>query len=92
MCWRRTWGKLSSRSEHLYQLFAYLKHLEARGGTHMECESILLYPTATHPVDFRFNKQGHSIRVVTIDLRRAWHEIGVALLELLHSGSHQTAA
>jgi 5-methylcytosine-specific restriction enzyme subunit McrC len=26
-------GKLSARSEHLYQLFAYLKHLEQRAGS-----------------------------------------------------------
>ncbi len=76
-------GKLSSRSEHLYQLFAYLKHLERRGGTHVHSEGILLYPTAARPVDFRFETQGHSIRVVTLDLQPAWEEIRSTLLNLL---------
>jgi 5-methylcytosine-specific restriction enzyme subunit McrC len=35
---QENWGKLSSRSEHLYQLFAYLKHLEAKGGPNRNCE------------------------------------------------------
>lgn len=78
------WGKLSARSEHLYQLFSYLKHLERRGGTHQHCEGLLLYPTATHSVDFVFNTQGHTVRVVTLDLREAWTDIKVRLLDLLN--------
>ena len=77
------WGKLSARSEHLYQLFAYLKHLERRGGTHEHCEGLLLYPTATHSVDFVFDTQGHTVRVVTVDLRETWVDIRATLLNLL---------
>src|SRR4029077_20536403 len=46
---QENWGKLSARSEHLYQLFAYLKHLERRGGVHENCEGLLLYPTRRPP-------------------------------------------
>jgi 5-methylcytosine-specific restriction enzyme subunit McrC len=81
---QENWGKLSARSEHLYQLFAYLKHLERRGGTHEHCEGLLLYPTATHSVDFVFDTQGHTVRVVTLDLREAWNDIKVQLLNLLN--------
>src|SRR5215210_7151669 len=80
---QENWGKLSSRSDHLYQLFAYLKHLEARGGTHRDCEGLLLYPTAARSVDFEFETQGHRLRVVTLDLRPAWQEVRSALLQLL---------
>lgn len=80
---QENWGKLSARSEHLYQLFAYLKNLERRGGAHKHCEGLLLYPTATHPVDFVFDTQGHSIRVVTVDLREEWYDIKTQLLNLL---------
>lgn len=78
------WGKLSARSEHLYQLFAYLKHLERRGGTHEYCEGLLLYPTAMHSVDFMFDTQGHTIRVVTLDLREGWNSIRDRLLDFLN--------
>jgi 5-methylcytosine-specific restriction enzyme subunit McrC len=80
---REHWGKLSARSEHLYQLFAYLKHLERRGAAHEHCEGLLLYPTATHSLDFVFDSQGHTMRVVTVDLRQAWNDIRAQLLKLL---------
>jgi len=76
---KENWGKLSARSGHLYQLFAYLKHLERRGGAHKHCEGLLLYPRATHSVDFVFDTQGHTVRVVTLDLRAGWTDIKVQL-------------
>jgi 5-methylcytosine-specific restriction enzyme subunit McrC len=81
---RENWGKLSARSEHLYQLFAYLKHLERRGGANEHCDGLLLYPTVTHPVDFVFDTQGHTVRVVTLNLREAWNAIRAQLLDLLN--------
>jgi 5-methylcytosine-specific restriction enzyme subunit McrC len=81
---QENWGKLSARSEHLYQLFAYLKHLEQRGGTHEHCEGLLLYPTTTHPIDFMFDTQGHTVRVMTLDLRGVWTDIRGQLLNLLN--------
>jgi len=76
---KENWGKLSARSGHLYQLFAYLKHLERRGGAHKHCEGLLLYPRATHSVDFVFDTKGHTVRVVTLDLRAGWTDIKVQL-------------
>src|SRR5689334_9522544 len=81
---QENWGKLSARSEHLYQLFAYLKHLEARGGAHEHCEGLLLYPTTNHPIDFVFDTQGHTMRVVMLDLREAWTDIRVRMLKFLN--------
>lgn len=80
---QENWGKLSARSEHLYQLFAYLKHLERRGGAHEDCDGLLLYPAATQSVDFTFVTMGHSIRVATLDLRQDWHDIRAQLLKFL---------
>jgi 5-methylcytosine-specific restriction enzyme subunit McrC len=77
------WGKLSARSEHLYQLFAYLKNLERRGGAYTSCEGLLLYPTASHSVDFVFATQGHTVRVLTLDLREPWHNIRARMIALL---------
>jgi 5-methylcytosine-specific restriction enzyme subunit McrC len=81
---RENWGKLSARSEHLYQLFAYLKHLECRGGADVHCDGLLLYPTTIHPVDFVFRTQGHTVRVLTLDLREAWDVVKSRLLNVLN--------
>lgn len=40
------------RCGHLYQLFAYVKNLEARAGPDSCAEGILLYPAVEHNVDF----------------------------------------
>jgi len=72
-----------ARSEHLYQLFAYLNHFERRGEAHKQCKGLLLYPTITHPVDFVFDTQGHTVRVVTLDLREPWIDIKDQLLSFL---------
>lgn len=88
---QENWGKLSARSEHLYQLFAYLKHLERRGGANTHSDGLLLYPTATEAVDLLFDTHGHSLRVVTLDLRRSWNDIKSQLLGLLDPWKHDLA-
>jgi 5-methylcytosine-specific restriction enzyme subunit McrC len=65
------------RSEHLYQLLAYLRNFG--GGA----EGILLYPTAGIAVDQTFILQGHRVRVTTVDLDRRWPEIADSLLALI---------
>jgi 5-methylcytosine-specific restriction enzyme subunit McrC len=85
------WGKLSARSDHLYQLFAYLKQLECRGGSDEHCEGLLLYPTVAHSVDFLFETQGHAVRVVTLNLNQDWNEIRNQMLKLLDPWHADTA-
>jgi len=79
-------------SDHLYQLFAYLKNLEAndhnkknvtRGGDDKNAEGILLYPTVNEDLDLRYEIHGHLIRVATINLNQDWQEIHDDLLSLL---------
>jgi 5-methylcytosine-specific restriction enzyme subunit McrC len=65
------------RSEHLYQLAAYLQNLEPGA------EGILLYPTAGVAVDQSYMLHGHRVRVTTLDLNRPWPEIASTLLSLL---------
>lgn len=82
-CVQEQWGKFTARSDHLYQLFAYLKNLERAGGVNMVCEGILLYPTVTRAIDLRFKVQGHLIRVTTLNLNQHWREIRRDLFSLL---------
>jgi len=68
-------GKTSVRSAHLYQLFAYLKNLETRGGTNADATGILLYPVVDRRLSERFRIQGHTIWVRTVDLNQPWQKI-----------------
>ena len=65
----------SIRSAHLYQLFAYLKNLEPRGGPDAQAEGILLYPAVGQALDLRYRIQSHMIAVRTLDLGRNWKEL-----------------
>jgi 5-methylcytosine-specific restriction enzyme subunit McrC len=75
--------KISARSAHLYQLYAYLRNLEGLGGTNSFAQGILLYPTAADSVDFCFHVAGHRVRVFTLNLNRDWNLIAADLLGLI---------
>lgn len=70
------------KSEHLYQLFAYLKNLEFKGGDYMSADGILLYPTTDKAVQFTTTVQGHRISVRTVNLNQAPAAIRDELLSL----------
>ena len=67
----------------MYQLFAYLKQLEGKGGINRHSDGLLLYPTVVNSVDMTFQTQGHTVRVFTVDLRQEWPVIRQTLLGLL---------
>jgi 5-methylcytosine-specific restriction enzyme subunit McrC len=75
-------GGSKVHSEHLYQLFAYLKNLEPvlPGQT---VEGILLYPTVDTTLDLQYTIHCHRIRVATVDLNVSWREIRDRLLALV---------
>lgn len=75
--------KKTLRSDHLYQIFSYLKNLEARGYPYDSAEGILLYPTVQSEVDASFAVQGHRINVRTIDLTLPSDELKRKLLATL---------
>jgi 5-methylcytosine-specific restriction enzyme subunit McrC len=71
------------RSDHLYQLFAYVKNLERGTGADKHAEGMLLYPTVQEEVNFKAVIQGHKIGAKTIDLAQPWSEIRQRLLSAL---------
>jgi 5-methylcytosine-specific restriction enzyme subunit McrC len=82
--------KKTLRSEHLYQLFSYLKNLEARGHPYDSAEGILLYPTVNSEVSASFSVQGHKIGVRTIDLTLPSEKLKDELIRvLIESDSEQ---
>lgn len=76
-------GSKSFRSENLYQLFAYLKNAEALGPDFAVVEGMLLYPAVDQSIDSQYEVQGHTLRIVTIDLDQEWAAIASGLKSLL---------
>jgi 5-methylcytosine-specific restriction enzyme subunit McrC len=70
-------------SSNLYQMFAYLKNSEAKGGVNTTCEGILLYPTVNEELDVRYKVQGHFMRVKTLNLNQEWQQIHNELLSVV---------
>ncbi|MEO2033613.1 MAG: restriction endonuclease, partial [Planctomycetaceae bacterium] len=91
-CLQSYFNSETIHSSNLYQLFAYLKNLQF--GDHRQIEGILLYPTVEKSFSLQYRIQGHTIRIVTVDLNTSWQEIHQRLLGLLTPtplGSLETA-
>lgn len=71
------------RSGHLYQLFAYLKNSEAKGGLNLQAEGILLYPMVDDEVDANYMIQGHSVKIRTVNLNQEWKQIHERLISVI---------
>lgn len=76
-------------SGNLYQLFAYLKNIEQRGGPDLVAEGVLLYPTIGRTLRESYRMQGHEIRICTVNLAKDWREIRDELLELVSDSFSQ---
>jgi 5-methylcytosine-specific restriction enzyme subunit McrC len=70
-------------SGNLYQLFAYVKNLEARGGPDAKADGMLLYPAIDRKIRLSYEVQGHCISVCTLDLAQEWRNIRKELLDLV---------
>lgn len=71
------------RSGNLYQIFAYLKNLEARGGQDATAAGMLLYPTVDQSLRLDYEILGHNIYVCTLNLNQDWQNIMKELLLLV---------
>jgi len=73
------------KSENLYQLFAYLKNVEVKGGVNETCEGMLLYPQIDQPLNLEYFIHGHKIQVKTVDLNQEWKLIERRLLSIIEN-------
>jgi 5-methylcytosine-specific restriction enzyme subunit McrC len=70
-------------SGHIYQLFAYLKNLEHRGGADGCAEGILLYPVVTDEFNLTYDLHGHKMKICTVNLMQDWKQIDRRLRSLV---------
>lgn len=88
---QRHWDMFTIRSEHLYQLFSYLKNKEVEPGWE-NCEGMLLYPVASRPLSLNYSFGIHQVKVRTIDLNQNWKAIKEDMLRLIGIDSPTCAA
>jgi 5-methylcytosine-specific restriction enzyme subunit McrC len=65
-------------SQHLYQLFAYLKNQEDE-----MAEGILIYPTVQKSLSLAYTHEGHTIRIETLNLNQDWRGVKAGLLRII---------
>jgi 5-methylcytosine-specific restriction enzyme subunit McrC len=70
------------RSEHLYQLFAYVKNTRARESGPITIDGTLLYASVGRGLSETLALGDSRISVRTLDLAASWPEIRAALLAL----------
>ena len=65
-------------SQHLYQLFAYLKNQEDK-----LAEGILIYPTIQKSLSLAYTHEEHTIRIETLNLNQDWRGVKADLLGII---------
>ena len=77
-CWSDPFARrhgdstVSLRSEHLYQLFAYLTNHARSYAAEPPALGVLLYATAGTTFDYRYRVHGHPLWVSAVDLAKPW--------------------
>lgn len=77
------YNKDKFHSANIYQLYAYLRNIESRGGKNVNCEGILLYPTVNITLDKSYHHENHKISFKTINLSEDWRRIEERLKNIL---------
>ena len=83
-------GAISLRSDHLYQLFAYLTNHARSCPAEPPALGILLYATAGATFDYRYRVHGHPLWVRSVNLAKPWQTIRAGLHRLARELSEQT--
>ena len=73
-------GRDLVRSNHLYQITAYLRSLPMKSAS---ATAMLLYPQSGAPIYLNYELSGHKVRVCTLNLAQPWGDIHQALCDLV---------
>ena len=79
----------SLHSDHLYQLFAYLKNHARSCAAEPPALGLLLYATAGTTFSYRYDVHGHPLWVSSVDLAKPWPAVREGLNRLAEALSEQ---
>jgi len=85
-------GKRTVHSDNLFQIFAYLQHIDSKGPEYQHCEGMLLYPTVSHELNLEYFDHGHWVMARTVDLSQPWRAIHERLLTIVKTLPETTAS
>ena len=71
-------------SQHLYQLFSYLKNISTKSDLDAECEGILIYPTIQKEIHLQYKHEKQRISIFTLNLAQPREIIRKRMLDILH--------
>ena len=75
--------KQKLRSQHLYQLTAYLENIRPCLAADCELEGILLYPAVNTHIQEDIMLAGKQIKVCTLELNAPWDQVSNQLIEIV---------
>jgi 5-methylcytosine-specific restriction enzyme subunit McrC len=78
------YGSRTFHSGNLYQIFAYLKNVEAMSPYLRDTEGILLYPAVGEKFNACYQIQGHRVQLTSINLDQSWTAIADDLRTLIN--------
>ena len=79
----RRYEKLTVRSGHLNQMFAYMQNLSARDDRQRQVDGVILYAAVSGGFQQDWTLFGHNLRVVGVDLSMDWMQIEKSLLSII---------
>ncbi len=74
--------KATVHSDHLYQIYAYIRNLKAREGADVRVDGMLLYPAVGAPVNLGYLIDGQGVTIRTLNLAQDWRGVRRDLLQL----------
>jgi 5-methylcytosine-specific restriction enzyme subunit McrC len=69
------YDKLTVRSGHLNQMFAYMQNIEARDERRRRVDGVILYATSLGGPPQVWKMFGHNLKVAGVDLSQDWKDI-----------------
>jgi 5-methylcytosine-specific restriction enzyme subunit McrC len=77
------YDKITVRSAHLNQMFAYMENLAARDSRRRQVGGVILYAAVSGAFQQDWRLFGHDLRVAAVDLSKDWMDIEKSLLSVI---------
>lgn len=79
----RQWSGDGLKSDHIYQIYTYLRSQEGVCARAERAEGLLLYPSLGRALEEAVTIQGHRIRFATLDLTLPAADLGASLISIV---------